>query len=88
VYAGFDDKIPVGALMNKGLTLKTGQTHMMRYMGPLLERVQRGEIDPSFVVTHRPSIDQAPEMYRTFRDKKDHCIKVVMDPWADGAKAA
>jgi threonine dehydrogenase-like Zn-dependent dehydrogenase len=88
VYAGFDDNIPVGALMNKGLTLKTGQTHMMRYMQPLLERVQRGEINPSFVVTHRPSIDQAPEMYRTFRDKKDHCIKVMMDPWANVANAA
>jgi threonine dehydrogenase-like Zn-dependent dehydrogenase len=88
VYAGFDDKVPIGAFMNKGLTLKTGQTHMMRYMAPLLERVQRGEIDPSFVVTHRPSIDEAPEAYRMFRDKKDHCIKVVLDPWANGAKAA
>ena len=87
VYAGFDDKIPVGALMNKALTVKTGQTHMMRYMQPLLERVQRGEIDPSFVITHRPPIDQAPEAYRMFRDKQDHCIKVVLDPWANGKAA-
>ncbi len=88
VYAGFDDKVPMGAFMNKGLTLKSGQTHMMRYMAPLLERVQRGEIDPSFVITHRVSIDDAPQAYRTFRDKKDHCIKVVLNPWEEGAKAA
>jgi threonine dehydrogenase-like Zn-dependent dehydrogenase len=87
VYAGFDDKIPIGALMNKGLTVKTGQTHMMRYMQPLLERVERGDIDPSFVITHRPSIDQAPEAYRMFRDKRDHCVKVVLDPWANGKAA-
>jgi threonine dehydrogenase-like Zn-dependent dehydrogenase len=87
VYAGFDDKIPLGAFMNKGLTMKTGQTHMMRYMEPLLERIQREEIDPSFVISHRPSIDDAPDAYRMFRDKQDHCTKVVMNPWAD-AKAA
>jgi threonine dehydrogenase-like Zn-dependent dehydrogenase len=87
VYAGFNDKIPIGALMSKGLTVKTGQTHMMRYMQPLLERVERGEIDPSFVITHRPSIDQAPEAYRMFRDKQDHCVKVVLDPWANGKAA-
>jgi threonine dehydrogenase-like Zn-dependent dehydrogenase len=88
VYAGFIDKVPMGAFMNKGLTMKTGQTHMMRYMKPLLDRVQRGEIDPSFVKTHNPPIDMAPEMYKMFRDKQDHCIKVVMNPWADGAAAA
>jgi threonine dehydrogenase-like Zn-dependent dehydrogenase len=74
--------------MNKGLTLRSGQTHMMRYMRPLLERVERGEIDPSFVISHRVSIDRAPEMYRVFRDKLDRCTKVVLDPWADGARAA
>jgi threonine dehydrogenase-like Zn-dependent dehydrogenase len=73
--------------MNKALTFKTGQTHMMRYMRPLLERVERGDIDPSFVVSHRVPLDRGPEMYRIFRDKLDHCIKVVMDPWADGAAA-
>jgi threonine dehydrogenase-like Zn-dependent dehydrogenase len=88
VYAGFIDKVPMGALMNKGLTMKTGQTHMMRYMKPLLDRVQRGEIDPSFVKTHNPPLDAAPQMYKMFRDKQDHCVKVVMDPWANGAAAA
>jgi threonine dehydrogenase-like Zn-dependent dehydrogenase len=88
VYAGFDDKVPIGAFMNKGLTMKTGQTHMMRFMKPLLERIQSGEIDPSFVVSHRVSIDQAPRMYKTFRDKQDQCTKVVLDPWTDGAMDA
>ncbi len=74
--------------MNKGLTFKMGQTHMMRYMRPLLERVERGDIGPSFVISHRVPIDQAPEMYRIFRDKLDRCTKVVLDPWADGARAA
>jgi threonine dehydrogenase-like Zn-dependent dehydrogenase len=88
VYAGLVDKVPFGALMNKGLTVKTGQTHMMRYMKPLLDRVERGDIDPSFVISHRVPIDRAPEMYKIFRDKEDHCTKVVLDPWANGAAAA
>jgi threonine dehydrogenase-like Zn-dependent dehydrogenase len=88
VYGGFLDKIPFGAAMNKGLTFKMGQTHMMRYMRPLLERVQRGEIDPRFVISHRLPLSQAPEAYKMFRDKEDHCTKVVLDPWAEGAKAA
>ena len=87
VYGGFVDKIPFGAAMNKALTFRMGQTHMMRYMQPLLERVQRGEIDPSFVITHRLSLEQAPDAYRIFRDKQQDCIKVVLDPWAQ-AKAA
>ena len=87
VYGGFDDKIPMGAFMNKGLAMKTGQTHMMRFMKPLLDRVENGDIDPSFVISHRAPIDQASEMYRIFCDKKDNCTKVVLDPWAD-AKAA
>ena len=87
VYAGFDDMIPLGAFMNKGLTMKTGQTHMMRYMKPLLDSIERGEIDPSFVISHRVPITRAPEMYRVFRDKEDECNKVVLDPWADGAAA-
>jgi threonine dehydrogenase-like Zn-dependent dehydrogenase len=57
-----------------------GQTHMMRYMAPLLERVQRGEIDPSFVITHRLRLEDAPSAYKMFRDKRDECIKVVMRP--------
>ena len=88
VYGGFADKIPLGALMNKGLTVKTGQTHMMRYMKPLLERIERGEIDPSFVISHRLSIDDGPEAYKIFRDKQNHCTKVVLDPWVKGARAA
>ena len=88
VYGGFVDKVPMGAYMNKGITMKTGQTHMMRYMKPLLELVQGGKIDPSFVVSHRVPIDKAPEMYRVFRDKQDHCTKVVLDPWANGERAA
>jgi threonine dehydrogenase-like Zn-dependent dehydrogenase len=83
VYAGLIDKVPMGAFMNKGLTMKTGQTHMMRYMGPLLERVQAGQIDPSFVISHTLPLDGAPDAYRVFRDKQDHCTKVVLKPWAE-----
>ena len=60
---------------------------MMRFMKPLLDKVEAGEIDPSFVITHRVSIDDAPEMYKVFRDKQDHCTKVVLDPWANAAAA-
>ncbi len=87
VYGGFVDKIPMGAYMNKALTMKTGQTHTMRYMKPLLERIQKGDIDPAFVISHRVAIDDVPEMYRIFRDKQDHCTKVVIDPWANAAAA-
>lgn len=80
VYGGFDDKIPLGALMNKALTIKTGQTHVQHYMQPLLERVQSGEIDPSFVVTHRMRLADAPKGYETFLKKEDECIKVVLKP--------
>jgi threonine dehydrogenase-like Zn-dependent dehydrogenase len=80
VYLGFLDKIPFGALMNKALTIKTGQTHTHRYLRPLLSRIEAGEIDPSFVITHRLKLADAPDAYRTFRDKKDGCIKVVMTP--------
>jgi len=80
VYGGFLDKFPLGAAFAKGLTLKMGQTHMHKYMPKLLERIERGEIHPSFVITHRVTLDDAPTMYRTFRDKQDECIKVVMKP--------
>ncbi len=80
VYAGFIDKFPFGTAFAKGLTLKMGQTHVLRYTAQLLERIERGEIDPSFVITHRVRLDDAPEMYQTFRDKEDDCIKVVMQP--------
>ena len=82
VYAGFIDKVPFGTAFAKGLTLKMGQTHVQNYTRPLLERIERGDIDPSFVITHRVTLDDAPEMYRTFRDKQDECIKVVMRPGA------
>jgi threonine dehydrogenase-like Zn-dependent dehydrogenase len=80
VYGGFDDKIPLGAFVNKALTLKTGQTHVQRYMKPLLERIEKGEIDPSFVITHRMSLNDAPNGYDMFTNKQDDCIKVVLKP--------
>jgi len=80
VYIGFTDKIPFGALMNKGLTMKTGQTHMKRYTEKLLAKIDSGEIDPSFVITHNRPLEQGPELYRKFRDKEDGCIKVVLKP--------
>lgn len=83
VYASFIDKVPMGAFMNKGLTMKTGQTHMMRYMEPLLKRIQEGEIDPSFVISHTLPLESAPEAYKMFRDKQDKCTKVVLKPWEE-----
>jgi len=80
VYIGFPDKFPMGAFMNKALTMKTGQTHTQRYMAPLLEKIQKGEIDPSFVITHKLKLEDGPGAYRMFRDKKDGCIKVVLQP--------
>ncbi len=80
VYVGVSDKVPIGPLMNKGLTVKTGQTHVQKYHHQLLKRIEAGEIDPSFVVTHQRPLSEGPELYKTFRDKKDHCIKVVLKP--------
>jgi threonine dehydrogenase-like Zn-dependent dehydrogenase len=80
VYAGLVDKIPFGALMNKGLTVRSGQTHVNRWTDDLLRRIEEGQVDPSFVVTHVARLDQGPQMYKTFRDKKDGCIKVVLKP--------
>ncbi len=80
VYSGFIDNVPFGAVFGKGVTLKMGQTHMQRYLQPLLELVRDGKIDPSFVVTHRVPLTQAPEAYAMFCDKRDGCIKVVLDP--------
>ena len=88
VYGGFIDKVPMGAYVNKGLTMKTGQTFMMRYLQPLLDRIEKGEIDPSFVISHTLPIDEAPGAYRMFRDKTDHCTKVVLKPFADSKAAA
>jgi threonine dehydrogenase-like Zn-dependent dehydrogenase len=80
VYSGLIDKIPFGAAMNKGLTFRTGQTHVNRWTDDLLRRIEEGQIDPSFVITHSVGLEQGPEMYQTFRDKQDGCIKVVLKP--------
>ena len=80
VYGGLIDKIPFGASMNKGLTWRMGQTHVNRWTDDLLHRIQEGQIDPSFVITHTVSLEEGPGMYKTFRDKEDGCIKVVLKP--------
>ena len=80
VYLGLADKIPLGHLMNKGLTIRTGQTHVNRWTEDLLRRIEEGQIDPSFVITHTVPLSQGPEMYKVFRDKQDSCIKVVLKP--------
>jgi threonine dehydrogenase-like Zn-dependent dehydrogenase len=80
VYVGMLDMVPFGAAMNKGLSIRAGQTHMQRYTKPLLKKIEAGEIDPSFVITHTVPLDDAPKMYKTFRDKLDGCIKVVLKP--------
>jgi threonine dehydrogenase-like Zn-dependent dehydrogenase len=79
-YVGMIDKFPFGGAMNKGLTIKMGQTHVQRYGQPLLEKIEAGEIDPSFVITHRLPLEEAPDAYKKFRDKEDGCIKVVLKP--------
>lgn len=80
VYSGFSDMLPMGAFMNKGLTMRTGQTHVNRWTDDLLRRIEEGEIDPSFVITHTVPLSQGPEMYQVFRDKRDSCVKVVLRP--------
>ena len=80
VYGGLVDKIPFGMLMNKGLTIRTGQTHVNRWTADLLRRIQDGQIDPSFVITHSVALEDGPRMYKTFRDKEDACIKVILKP--------
>ncbi|WP_376962110.1 zinc-dependent alcohol dehydrogenase [Azospirillum sp. A26] len=80
VYGGLVDKIPMGQLMNKGLTIRTGQTHVNRWTDDLLRRIEEGQIDPSFVITHSVSLEEGPEMYKVFRDKQDSCVKVVLKP--------
>ncbi|MCT7959583.1 glutathione-dependent formaldehyde dehydrogenase [Laspinema sp. D1] len=80
VYGGFVDKFPLGALFSKGLTVKTGQTHVHKYLKPLLERIQNGDIDPTFVITHEMSLEEAPQGYEIFKHKRDNCIKIVLNP--------
>lgn len=80
VYVGFADKVPFGAAMNKGLTFKMGQTHIQKYMPPLFDLIEKGEIDPSFIITHEMSLDDAPHGYDIFNNKEDNCIKIVLKP--------
>ena len=82
VYGGLLDKVPFGAAFGKGITMKMGQTNMHNYMKPLLERIEKGQIDPSTIISHRITLDQAPEMYKVWRDKKEDVTKIVIDPWA------
>jgi threonine dehydrogenase-like Zn-dependent dehydrogenase len=83
VYGGLLDKVPFGSIVNRALTLKSGQTHVQRYLAPLLQLIEEGKIDPSFIVTHTLPLEQAPEGYRMFRDKEDSCVKVVLKPWLE-----
>jgi threonine dehydrogenase-like Zn-dependent dehydrogenase len=80
VYGGYLDKIPMGSAINRGLTFRMAQTPVQHYLPQLMERIQKGEIDPSFVITHRGTLEDGPELYKTFRDRKDGCVKVVMRP--------
>ncbi|MGE5111050.1 MAG: zinc-dependent alcohol dehydrogenase [Acidobacteriaceae bacterium] len=87
VYGGFLDKIPMGAAFAKGLTFRMGQTHMVKYLQPLLDRIQNGDIDPSEIISHRVGLNDGPKMYEIFCNKEDHCTKVVLDPWTQAAAA-
>jgi threonine dehydrogenase-like Zn-dependent dehydrogenase len=80
VYGGLMDKFPIGAIMNRSLTIKTGQCHVQRYMRPLLDRVRNGDIDPTFVISHQLRLDEAPHGYQIFKHKQDHCTKVILKP--------
>jgi threonine dehydrogenase-like Zn-dependent dehydrogenase len=80
VYGGFLDKIPMGSAINRGLTFRMAQTPVQHYLPKLLELIEKGDIDPSFVVTHTAPLEKGPELYKTFRDKQDGCIKVVLKP--------
>lgn len=83
VYGGLLDKVPFGAAFGKGITMKMGQTNMHNYMKPLLARIEEGQIDPTYIISHRISIDEAPEMYKVWRDKKENVTKIVIDPWLE-----
>jgi threonine dehydrogenase-like Zn-dependent dehydrogenase len=85
VYGGLLDKVPFGAAFGKGITMKMGQTNMHAYMKPLLERIEKGQIDPSSIISHRITLDEAPEMYKVWRDKKERVTKIVIDPWREAS---
>jgi threonine dehydrogenase-like Zn-dependent dehydrogenase len=80
VYSGFIDKFPMGSVMNRSITIKTGQAHVQRYLRPLLQRIENGEIDPSFVISHRLRLEDAPQGYAIFNNKEDDCTKIVLKP--------
>jgi threonine dehydrogenase-like Zn-dependent dehydrogenase len=80
VYGGFIDKVPFGTIVNRSLQIRSGQTHVQRYMKPLLDLIEQGRIDPSFVISHHMALEDAPEGYRMFRDKQDECVKIVLKP--------
>jgi threonine dehydrogenase-like Zn-dependent dehydrogenase len=82
VYGGFVDKFPMGSVMNRSLTIRSGQCHVQKYMKPLLEHIEAGRIDPTFIITHRLGLDDAPNGYDTFKHKEDDCVKVVLTPFA------
>ena len=85
VYGGLLDKVPFGAAFGKGITMKMGQTNMHNYMKPLLDRIESGQIDPSYIISHRITLEEAPRMYEVWRDKKEFVTKIVIDPWAETA---
>jgi threonine dehydrogenase-like Zn-dependent dehydrogenase len=87
VYGGLLDKVPLGAALGKGITMKMGQTNMHTYMKPLLKRIEEGQIDLSYIISHRISLEQAPEMYKIWRDKKESVTKIVIDPWVEQSAA-
>jgi threonine dehydrogenase-like Zn-dependent dehydrogenase len=85
VYGGLLDKVPFGAAFGKGITMKMGQTNMHNYMKPLLDRIESGQIDPSYIISHRITLEEAPRMYEVWRDKRESVTKIVIDPWAEAA---
>ncbi|HZY60961.1 MAG TPA: zinc-dependent alcohol dehydrogenase [Edaphobacter sp.] len=87
VYGGLLDKVPFGAAFGKGITMKMGQTNMHTYMKPLLQRIEKGDIDPAYIISHRITLEEAPEMYKIWRDKKENVTKIVIDPWANSIAA-
>jgi threonine dehydrogenase-like Zn-dependent dehydrogenase len=87
VYGGLLDKVPFGAAFGKGITMKMGQTNVHNYMKPLLERIEKGQIDPSYIISHRISLEETPDMYKVWRDKEQKVTKIVIDPWKERSRS-
>jgi threonine dehydrogenase-like Zn-dependent dehydrogenase len=83
VYGGLLDGVPFGAAFGEGITMRMGQTNMHNYMKPLLDRIEKGQIDPSYIISHRITLEQGPEMYKVWRDNEQNVTKIVIDPWAE-----